>query len=105
MVRILENLEAIRKERGVKQEVIANKLGVSQATYSGYLRDTGDMMISRLQEIADIIGVSLVDIVTYPEKYVPVSDVTVECDECRKKQETIDNLNFLIRQLKKKNCV
>lgn len=102
MNRILENLEAIRRERGIKQEVLAEKLGVSQATYSGYLRETGDMMISRLQEIADIIEVPLVDIVTYPEKYVPVKDVVVECDECKKKDEIIENLNLLIRQLKKK---
>ena len=32
MNKILENIEAIRKERGIRQEYIADALGVSQQT-------------------------------------------------------------------------
>lgn len=99
---ILKNLESIRKERGVKQEVIAERLGVSQQTYSGYFTGTGDMKISRIQEIADILEVSLVDVVTWPEKYVPQSQEVIVCEECKSKDEIIENLNLLIRELKKK---
>lgn len=101
MNRILKNLELIRKERGIKQEVIAERLGVSQQSYSGYFTETGDMKISRIQEIADIIGVSLVDVVTYPEKYVPAAE-QVTCENCKKNEEIIENLTLLIRELKKK---
>lgn len=101
MNKILKNIEAIRRERGIKQEVIAEKLGVSQQSYSGYFTETGDMKISRIQEIADILGVELVDVVTYPVKYVPAEDV-VECEKCKEKDEIIQNLNLLIKQLKQK---
>lgn len=103
MNKVLENLEAIRAQKGIKQEVIAERLGVSQQAYSGYFTTTGDMKISRIQEIADILGVSLVDVITYPEKYVPESTIPQECDGCRKKQETIDNLNELLRVYRKQS--
>ena len=101
MNKILENLEAIRAEKGIKQEVVAERLGVSQQSYSGYFTTTGDMKISRIQEIADILGVSLVDVVTYPEHYIPESSLAPECEECKKKQELIDNLSELLRIYKK----
>lgn len=99
MNKILENIEAIRKELGIKQEFMAERLGVSQQTYSGYFTVSGDMKISRIQEIADIMGVSLVDIVTYPKKYLPV-DGDVICRDCQRKDEVIENLNILLRKLK-----
>lgn len=102
MNKILENLEAIRKKRGVKQEVIAKALGVSQATYSGYFNETGDMMISRIQEIADILKVELIDIVTYPDKYIPESESFVECEECRNKDAVIKSLTNYISLLEGK---
>lgn len=101
MNKILSNIEAIRREKGVKQEVIAERLGVSQQSYSGYFTETGDMKISRIQEIADILGVDLVDIVTYPVKYVPAEDV-VECEKCREKDEIIKNLNELLKEYRVK---
>lgn len=102
MNKILENIEAIRREKGVKQEVMANKLGVTQQAYSGYFTETGDMKISRIQEIADILEVELVDIITWPVKYVPEGEASPECEKCKEKDEIIANLNMLIRELKKK---
>lgn len=99
MNKILENIEAIRKERGIRQEYVAEALGVSQQTYSGYFTVSGDMKISRIQEIANILGVSLVDIVTYPVKYAPVEGEAF-CRDCQRKDEVIENLNLLLRQLK-----
>ena len=61
------------------------------------------MPFSRISQIADILGVSVVDIVTYPDKYVPEDQMaTPACEECQKKDEIIENLNLLIKQLKQK---
>ena len=69
MNKILQNIETIRKEKGIKQSEIADKLGIAQPSYSRYFTESGDMKLSMLQRIADILKVSLVDIIIYPDKY------------------------------------
>jgi len=102
MNKILENVETIRKAKGFKQVFMAERLGVQQQTYSGYFNETGDMMISKLQEISDIFEMPLIDIITYPVHYIPDLPQEPTCEECIKKQETIDNLNELLRSYKAK---
>lgn len=72
MNKILQNIETIRKEKGIKQSEIADKLGIAQPSYSRYFTESGDMKLSMLQRIADILEVSLVDIIIYPDKYEKV---------------------------------
>jgi transcriptional regulator with XRE-family HTH domain len=96
---IAANIEAIRKEVGMKQEVLAEKLGVTQGTYSGYLTQNQDIKYRLILEIANKLNVSVIDIITWPEKYVPESDT---CDECREKEEIIKNLNNYIKLLTNK---
>lgn len=69
MNKILENIETIRKEKGIKQSELAERLGISQPSYSRYFTEADDMKLSMLQHIAGILDVSLVDIITYPDKY------------------------------------
>lgn len=69
MNKILQNIETIRKEKGIKQSEIADKLGIAQPSYSRYFTESGDMKLSMLQRIAVILEVSLVDIIIYPDKY------------------------------------
>ena len=103
MKKILENIEAIRREKGFSQEYMATKLKIKQPAYSRYFQVQDDMKLSLLEQIADILGVSIVDIATYPVKYVPEDQMaTPACEECKQKDEIIDNLNLLIKQLKQK---
>lgn len=102
MNKILENLEAIRVEKGLKQEFVAQKIGISQQAYSRYFSDQDDMKVSRLQQICSALDVSLVDVVTWPEHYVPESEAAPQCEECRKKDEIIENLNELLTVYKQK---
>ncbi len=102
MNKILENLEAIRLQKGLKQEFVAQKVGISQQAYSRYFSEQDDMKVSRLQEICSALGVSLVDVVTWPDHYVPESEAAPQCEECRKKDEIIENLNELLTVYKQK---
>ena len=52
-------------------------------------------MLSRLQEICDIMEVKLVDVVTYPDKYVP-DNANSGCEECRKKDVIINQMSNYI---------
>ena len=99
MESITKNIEAIRKEKGVKQAVIADLLGVTQSAYSQYMNRNKDIKYLKLVEIANKLEVSVIDVITYPIKYVPE---TAHCEDCRKKDETIENLNEYIKLITNK---
>lgn len=99
MEKILENIELIRKNKRIKQTVIAEELGVKQNTYSNYINRSGDIPYSRLSRIADILNVSIIDIITYPDKYVKETD---KCENCRTKEDIIKNLNNYIKTLEER---
>ena len=98
MKSILKNIETIRKENHIKQEVIASELGIKQSSYSSFINRDSDITIGRLSRISNILGVSVVDIITFPEKYVPESSVH-QCAECAEKDKTIQHLNKYIEVL------
>ena len=102
MINIIKNIEEIRQSKGIKQAEMGEKLGTTQSGYSNFVNRNIDMPFSRISQIADILGVSVVDIVTWPEHYVPESEATPSCSECKKKDEIIDNLNELLAVYKQK---
>ena len=95
---IASKIEGMRKKVGMKQEVLAEMLGVTQGTYSGYLTQNQDVKYGLILEIANKLGVPVIDIITWPEVYVPQND---SCEKCRDKEEIIKNLNNYIKLLKK----
>lgn len=96
---IRENIESIRKEKRINQDVLAEKLGVTQGTYSGYLTQNNDIKYGLLLEIANKLEVSVIDIITYPQKYVLENE---NCLKCKEKDLIIKNLNEYIEILKNK---
>ena len=93
MKRVLKNIEAIRKEKGIKQEVLAAELGIKQSSYSSYILRGSDIKFSRLLKISEVLGVSVVDIITWPERFVPES-AEKPCEKCVEKNKLI--LHWLI---------
>ena len=102
MIDIIKNIEEIRKKKGIKQAEMGRRLGVSQTGYSNYVNRSADMPFSRVAAIADALGVTLIDLITWPDKYVLKTDTEETCAECKQKDEVIENLNLLIRKLKQK---
>jgi len=99
MKNIFENIEAIRRQKELKQEVIAKELGVSQSAYSNYINRNEDIPLGRLSQIANILKVDVIDIIKWPVKYVPEEK---NCVLCTEKDRTIENLNMLIEEYKRK---
>ncbi|MDR1517682.1 MAG: helix-turn-helix transcriptional regulator [Dysgonamonadaceae bacterium] len=54
--------------KGIKQSVMAERMGIAQAAYSNYVNRNNDIPFNRLTQIANVLGVSVIDIITYPEK-------------------------------------
>lgn len=100
MEKILENIEAIRKQKGIKQEVIADALGIGQSAYSNYINRESDITWSRLLQICNILNVDVIDVIKYPIPYAPMVE---QCQGCKEKDKIIQNLNDYIEILKKRN--
>lgn len=99
MEKILENIEAIRKQKGIKQEVIAEALGIGQSAYSNYINRESDITWSRLLQICNILEVDVIDVIKYPIPYAPMVE---QCQGCKEKDKIIQNLNEYIEILKKR---
>lgn len=105
MIDIQENIKAILAERGILQKQVAARLGITDQAYSNWFTRKADLSFGQIQRICEAAGISVVDVVTYPEKYVPEGQGAPVCEECKKKDEIIDNLNLLIKQLKQKRSL
>ena len=102
MIELAKNIEAIRLAKGIKQLEMGRRLGVSQTAYSNYVNRDADIPFGRVERIAEALGVTVVDLITWPDHYVSENSVMPECEECKQKQKTIDNLNLLIDVLNNK---
>ena len=63
-----DNLMALRKMKGLSQEELADKINVSRQTLSKY--ETGESLpdVEKCKQIADVLDVSLDDLVNYDSK-------------------------------------
>ncbi len=81
---LLKNILEIRLKKGFSQEYMAENLGFTQPGYSVIERGMRQMDYSLLCRIADVFDMSVIDIITYPDKYVRADErqaVTAAADE------------------------
>lgn len=97
---ILVNIIKIRNERGLTQSALSNALNVDYSTYSKLESGITKLTVDRLEEIASFFNLDMIDILTYPKKYIPESDaldddtvktktkvqLQIEIDEDKKEQ-------------------
>jgi predicted transcriptional regulator len=100
MIDLQENLGAILKERGILHKNVAQAMGVTDAAVSNWFNRTVELKFSTISQICEKFKIPVVDVVTYPKKYIPQDSVNPECEECRKKDEMIENLTELLRRYK-----
>lgn len=68
---ILANIIKIRNDKGLTQAAIADSIEVDYSTYSKLESGRSKLSIDRLEKIASTFNMEMIDIFTYPEKYVP----------------------------------
>lgn len=68
MINIAEKIKAIRIDKKLKQREIAEKIGVSINGYQKIESGETDVNFSRLQQIAEVFEMSVVEVIEYPEK-------------------------------------
>lgn len=83
------------------QKQVAQRLGISDQAVSNWFNSPKDVKLSRITHMCELLNISIVDVLTYPEKYVPEAQMNPVCDECKRKDEIIENLTELLRVYKK----
>jgi len=105
---ILANIIKIRNDKGFTQAAIAEGIEVDYSTYSKLESGITKLSIDRLEKIASYFKMEIIDIITYPQKYVPAGPieqqaasrtkvvVQLELDELQQK----DVLNLILGEQK-----
>ena len=70
------------KQRGLKQNELADRLGINRVSLSRLLSDKNDMRISTIKKIADAIGCDVAEFFTPDEK---AEHNTITCPHCGEK--------------------
>lgn len=73
---IIRNIKNIRLEKGVNQEVIANELGFDIANWSRIENGKQELKVGQLEKIAKVLQVEVIDLFTYPKKYVDKDEIS-----------------------------
>lgn len=77
---ILRNIDAIRRDKGYSQEYLASQIGMKQAGLSLIMSGERELKYNTLLQIANALQVSVIDIITYPDKYVLRKDYDVSTE-------------------------
>ncbi len=65
-----EKIKLVRQAKGLTQESVAEKLGMSVTTYGDIERGDKDLKISRLQDIADALDIKASELLDVNDKGV-----------------------------------
>ena len=63
-----DKIRKVRELKGLKQEYVAGKLGLSVTAYGNIERNESSLSFDRLEEIAEVLEVSVQDILNIPEQ-------------------------------------
>lgn len=80
-MKIEEKIREIRLQKGVSQKTIADELGVDVAVVSNIEKGKREIKFSEVEKISKLFGMSLVDFVAYPQKYIEVTNEDKESVE------------------------
>ena len=59
----MQKIKILRKQLGISQFAMAEKLGISQNAFSKIELGKSEMTLSRLYQVADILEVDLLDLI------------------------------------------
>ena len=82
----LENIKTIRTDKGINQSQMAESLGFTQNNYSKIERGIGELSVDRLYEIAEILGVSIFQILIEKDVELLQEKIRVEIQTKQKNE-------------------
>lgn len=105
MKKLVENIIALRKKYGYNQSVIAEAIGCDTSNWSKVEQGRQSVQIDDLEKIANCFNLRVIDLFTFPDKYVLEPDnvqekVTVTFEISPEKHEQLMSLVIADRKLK-----
>ena len=89
-MKVHEKIKFMRESKGWTQEEMAEKLELSLNGYANIERGDTDVQISRLEKLADIFGIGLLELLNFGERNVfyLVADNSKNFNQCYNLQST-----------------
>lgn len=72
------NIKEIREKAGFSQDEMAAKMNISQSTYARFETQTTKIDLDRVEDFAKALNMSIVDVITFPDRYINVVDIGKE---------------------------
>lgn len=70
MITIGDKVKKLREIKGYKQEYMAERLGISQQSYSKLESERADIPYSRIEQLAEIFQIRPEDLVAFDSQYI-----------------------------------
>jgi len=77
MKEILKNIRIIREAKGLSQDQAADIMKISQSQYARFERGATKTDLETLNQFANAIDMSLIDIITFPKKYIDSNQLII----------------------------
>lgn len=71
---VISNIAQIRKNKGITKRRMSELLSIDESNYGRLEAGRADLPYRRLADIANIFGMSVVDIITYPDRCVMATE-------------------------------
>ena len=81
MGKVVENIRAIRLEKSISQQAIADALNVDVSAISNIENGKRELRVSELENIANVLRVDVIDLFTWPHHYVNSKNVEKDTRE------------------------
>ena len=116
-MKVCEKIKHLRQAQNLSQEDVAEKLGMTANGYGGIERGEVDIKLSRLQQLSELFGVELIELLNKTEQNIfnfsdtqnnchigsrLVEDVKLKC-EVEKLQMEVAYLKDIIELIKSKS--
>lgn len=78
IMNVIQNIKKLRIEKNINQDVIAMALGFDVSNWNKIENGKQQLKVNQLEKIAQVLGVRVIDLFTYPEVYVNPSSLKNE---------------------------
>ncbi len=79
--KILKNIRKIMNDRNLTQVAMAAYINISPSQFSKVLNGSVQLSLTQLSNLATSLAMREIDIITYPEKYVPEKESFTDSPE------------------------
>lgn len=74
-ITVIENIKRIREEKNISQEALSYAISDNKTTFSKVEARKRKLRVDELDKIANVLGVDILYLFTYPKKYVEAESI------------------------------